>query len=143
MDRNTNSSQMRTIQRSVPAYRSRNESFRPARSSGGRSSRFGGGSGGRFGGGRRPSRGKGMGDHIDPNRFINKAVITEKVEHFIPEHNFADFLIDERLKANIISKGMIYSPSYGDTAFTVPKFDEYMRRVMPDFSPRPHNKRKK
>jgi hypothetical protein len=38
-------------------------------------------------------------------------------------------------RANIISKGMIYAPGHGDTAFTVPKFDEYMRRVMPDFMP--------
>jgi hypothetical protein len=32
---------------------------------------------------------------------------------------------------NLIKKGMIYSPSYGDTAFTVPLFDEYMKRAMP------------
>jgi len=34
-------------------------------------------------------------------------------------------------RANIIKKGMIFAPSHGDTAFTVPKFDEYMKRVMP------------
>jgi hypothetical protein len=27
---------------------------------------------------------------------------------------------------------MIWSPSHGDTAFTVPPFDEYMRRIMRD-----------
>ena len=32
----------------------------------------------------------------------------------------------------LIAKGMIYSPSHGDTAFTVPLFDEFMRRIMPD-----------
>ena len=32
----------------------------------------------------------------------------------------------------LISKGMIWSPSHGDTAFTVPLFDEFMRRIMPD-----------
>jgi hypothetical protein len=32
---------------------------------------------------------------------------------------------------NIIAKGMIWSPSHGDTAFTVPLFDEFMRRIMP------------
>lgn len=32
---------------------------------------------------------------------------------------------------NLIRKGMIYSPQHGDTAFTVPLFDAYMRRVMP------------
>jgi len=34
-------------------------------------------------------------------------------------------------RASLINKGMIYSPSYGDTAFTVPLFDEFMRRIMP------------
>jgi len=31
----------------------------------------------------------------------------------------------------LISKGMIWSPSHGDTAFTVPLFDEFMCRIMP------------
>lgn len=31
----------------------------------------------------------------------------------------------------LISKGMIWSPSHGDTAFTVPLFDEFMQRIMP------------
>ncbi len=31
----------------------------------------------------------------------------------------------------LIAKGMIWSPNHGDTAFTVPLFDEYMRRIMP------------
>jgi len=35
------------------------------------------------------------------------------------------------LRANLIAKGMIYSPAHGDTAFTVPLFDAYLRRVMP------------
>ncbi|MFA5522351.1 MAG: ATP-binding protein [Castellaniella sp.] len=32
---------------------------------------------------------------------------------------------------NLIAKGMVWSPSHGDTAFTVPLFDEFMRRIMP------------
>lgn len=32
---------------------------------------------------------------------------------------------------NLIAKGMIWSPNHGDTAFTVPLFDEFMKRVMP------------
>ncbi|GJE01579.1 ATP-binding protein [Methylobacterium isbiliense] len=32
---------------------------------------------------------------------------------------------------NLIKKGMIYSPRHGETAFTVPLFDAYMRRTMP------------
>lgn len=31
----------------------------------------------------------------------------------------------------LIAKGMIWSPSHGDTAFTVPLFDEFMTRIMP------------
>jgi hypothetical protein len=31
----------------------------------------------------------------------------------------------------LISKGMVWSPSHGDTAFTVPLFDEFMRRIIP------------
>lgn len=33
-------------------------------------------------------------------------------------------------RAKLIGKGMIYSPAHGDTAFTVPLFDAYLRRVM-------------
>lgn len=31
-------------------------------------------------------------------------------------------------RSALIKKGMIYSPSHGDTAFTVPMFDDFMRR---------------
>jgi hypothetical protein len=31
----------------------------------------------------------------------------------------------------LIGKGMIWSPNHGDTAFTVPLFHEFMRRIMP------------
>lgn len=34
-------------------------------------------------------------------------------------------------RAKLISKGMVWSPSHGDTAFTAPIFDEFMRRIMP------------
>ena len=69
------------------------------------SSRFGGNRGGGSRGGR---GGRGFtGAHIDVSKFVNKAVITEEVEHFVPEHAFADFAIDERLKKNIIAKGYI------------------------------------
>src|ERR1700692_200871 len=35
------------------------------------------------------------------------------------------------LRASLIIKGMIWSPNHGDTAFTVPLFDEFMKRIMP------------
>jgi len=37
-------------------------------------------------------------------------------------------------RSSLIKKGMIYSPSHGDTAFTVPLFDQYMKRAIPNRS---------
>ena len=37
------------------------------------------------------------------------------------------------IRADLIKKGMIYSPAYGDLAFTVPLFDEFMIRAIPEF----------
>lgn len=34
-------------------------------------------------------------------------------------------------RSQLIAKGMIWSPNHGDTAFTVPLFDEFMKRAMP------------
>jgi hypothetical protein len=34
-------------------------------------------------------------------------------------------------RSALISKGMVYSPDHGDTAFTVPLFDQFMKRMMP------------
>lgn len=36
------------------------------------------------------------------------------------------------VRANLIAKGMIYSPSHGDNNFTVPLFDEFMKRSIPN-----------
>lgn len=61
-----------------------------------------------FGGGRPVGRGMGRGRfgvRIDPNRFINKAVVTEVTETFVPQHQFADFGLDRRLQAIIVAKG--------------------------------------
>lgn len=41
------------------------------------------------------------------------------------------------LRAGLIAKGMVYSPAHGDTAFTVPLFDDFMRRTMPLPPPKP------
>jgi hypothetical protein len=45
----------------------------------------------------------------------------------------------------LIKKGMVYSPQHGDTAFTVPMFDEFLRRAMPEWNtgsfPAPRKKR--
>jgi hypothetical protein len=45
-------------------------------------------------------------------------------------------------RSALIKKGMIYSPSHGDTAFTVPLFDQYMRRVMPGRQTSPRRKKR-
>lgn len=37
-------------------------------------------------------------------------------------------------RAQLIKKGMIFSPVYGELAFTVPLFDEFMKRAIPQFT---------
>ena len=37
-------------------------------------------------------------------------------------------------RSQLINKGMVWSPSHGDTAFTVPMFDQFMLRIMPEGS---------
>lgn len=39
------------------------------------------------------------------------------------------------LRSGLIRKGMIFSPAHGDTAFTVPLFDQFMKRIMPTMKP--------
>lgn len=39
------------------------------------------------------------------------------------------------MRAKLINKGMIFSPAYGEMAFTVPLFDEFMLRAIPAFYP--------
>ncbi|HDZ9245467.1 ATP-binding protein [Vibrio cholerae] len=36
------------------------------------------------------------------------------------------------IRHGLIEKGMVYAPNHGDTAFTVPLFDEFMLRIMID-----------
>ena len=36
------------------------------------------------------------------------------------------------VRSSLITKGMIWSPNHGDTAFTVPLFDEFMKRISPN-----------
>ncbi|MQM31770.1 MAG: AAA family ATPase [Candidatus Accumulibacter phosphatis] len=39
------------------------------------------------------------------------------------------------VRSKLIRKGMIYSPAHGDMAFTVPLYDKFMARAIPDFPP--------
>ncbi len=95
------------------SHKPSSSSFRPGGPSrfsrGGASGGYRGGNGGGFRG--RPSfggsRGGGRGrtDNISHSRFINKAVITEEVVHFVPEHKFQDFVLEPTLKQAVITKG--------------------------------------
>jgi superfamily II DNA/RNA helicase len=95
-----------------PAFHSSKPSFSGSRSfhSGGyKGSSSSGYKGGSSRGGFSGNRGGGRGGHqksfSDISKFVNKAVITEEVTIFKPEHAFKDFPIDEKLKNNIIKKG--------------------------------------
>ena len=35
-------------------------------------------------------------------------------------------------RANLIDKGLLYTPEYGYAAFTVPQFDKYLKRALPE-----------
>jgi hypothetical protein len=39
------------------------------------------------------------------------------------------------LRSGLIRKGMIWSPTHGETAFTVPLFDDFMHRAIPEWRP--------
>lgn len=69
-------------------------------------SRFGSRPSGHSFGARRSSARGPKPQRIDERMFINKAVeATSKGDVFVPEHTFADFAFDERLKNNIAKKG--------------------------------------
>ena len=36
------------------------------------------------------------------------------------------------VRAKLMKKGMIYSPAHGELAFTVPLFDEFLARAIPE-----------
>lgn len=61
-------------------------------------------------------RGKPRQTSFDPSQFINKAVIEEVVEVFVPEHTFADFAVDTRIKKNIEAKGYVLPTPIQDRA---------------------------
>ena len=37
-------------------------------------------------------------------------------------------------RSSLLKKGMVFSPNHGDTAFTVPLFEGFMKRIIPNFS---------
>jgi superfamily II DNA/RNA helicase len=46
-----------------------------------------------------------LGQFINPAKFISKAVATQDVVEFKPEHKFQNFNLDSRLKSNVLNKG--------------------------------------
>src|SRR3989344_5922050 len=47
-------------------------------------------------------RGRKFGEFSDISKFVNKALITEQAPHFVPEHAFNEFNIEEKRKENIL-----------------------------------------
>ncbi|HMP67221.1 MAG TPA: DEAD/DEAH box helicase [Candidatus Paceibacterota bacterium] len=45
--------------------------------------------------------------HIDHSKFINKAIITEETNKFVPEHKFSDFHITDVLKKSVLGRGYL------------------------------------
>jgi ATP-dependent RNA helicase RhlE len=81
-----------------------------------RQNRSGGGFRGQNGGGGfRPRRRE---PSYNPAMFVKKAEITEQ-ETFVPKNNFADFAVDERLKANILAHGYSTPTPIQDEAIPV------------------------
>lgn len=87
-------------------------------------------------------------DHLDKNFFLvrfdrltpaEKKYLRAMAELGAGPHRSGDIAGKLRVKvetaaprrSGLITKGMIYSPAHGDTAFTVPLFDEFLRRQMP------------
>ncbi len=54
-----------------------------------------------------PSRPKFGGQNIHFSKFINKAEPIAEEVAYVPDNKFADFIIDQRLKQNIITKGYV------------------------------------
>jgi len=57
-----------------------------------------------------------MGQYIHPSKFVSKAIITEEVVHFVPEHNFADFAVSDEVKNAVIAKGYVTPTPIQDRA---------------------------
>ena len=85
-------------------------------------------------------------DHLDKNFFLVRLDrLTPKEKEYLAAmarlgpgpHRSGDIATELGVKvesvaprrSGLITKGMIYSPAHGDTAFTVPLFDDFMKRT--------------
>ncbi|KND50458.1 MAG: ATP-dependent RNA helicase DeaD [Parcubacteria bacterium C7867-007] len=98
-----------------------NRSSSSNRSSGGRPSRGGDRFSSNRSSGSRPSRGGRNFQEmaVDLSKLINKAVEGFVAEVYVPKHQFIDFPVDEKLKANIISKGYVTPTPIQDQSIPV------------------------
>jgi ATP-dependent RNA helicase RhlE len=80
-------------------FRSRSFSYSP------QSIRRGGFSRSRYSGGNRGNRSRQSSERIDPAKFINKAIMDQENECFVPEHKFEDFKFNQLIMKNVIAKG--------------------------------------
>ncbi len=60
--------------------------------------------------------GRGVGRPLDPNLFIKKAAETSEIEEFIPQHEFSDYAIVDKLKRNIADHGYTSPTAIQDQA---------------------------
>ncbi len=91
---------------------------------------------------------QGVIDHLDRNFFaVRLDRLTPKEKHYLRAmadlgpgpHRSGDIAAQLGVRVEavaprrsaLITKGMVYSPAHGDTAFTVPLFDQFLRRIMP------------
>ncbi len=63
------------------------------------------------------NRGRGAGQYIDPSRFVKVAQGATE-EAYIPTHNFSDFVIHEKLQANLSAKGYVTPSPIQDQAIS-------------------------
>lgn len=107
---------------SSSSFGSRGSSSRtPSRFGSSSGSRFSsGGSRGGFSGSRGGSRGgRKQAQFKDVSKFISKAVTVAEVPAYIPKHTFNDFIIDEKLKKNILGSKYEIPSAIQDQAIPV------------------------
>ena len=72
-------------------------------------------------------------------RGVGKTVLLNEIDRLARAEGYRTVVVEAHedkplgpVRARLIKKGMIYSPAHGDMAFTVPLFDEFMIRAIPD-----------
>jgi superfamily II DNA/RNA helicase len=66
--------------------------------------------------GRSGGKSRNFGTYINPEKFINRAIITEETAPFVPEHAFSDFAVVDQLKKAIALKGYVTPTPIQDRA---------------------------